>query len=379
MTIGILSSPRIPIPPKGYGGTERIVYFLIKGLQELGHKVILFGPEDSEIDCEIISPGASIPYAKTVDEENEYQKRTTEYLEKTIQQVKNNLKRLDIIHCHEPLFDLSDFKDFPNLTTIHNPFSMGFNTQPFIDRKDTIFYNTISYNQQKPIPFLRYIGAIYNGLDPEEFPIIKEPEDYVCFIGRLDPAKQPHLAIYFAIRNNIKIKVAGNSNFSNQDYFNKELKHLFDHPLVEYIGEVGMKDKVKLISHAKCNLHPIQFREPFGLTVVEAAYCGTPTIAVSRGSMPEIIEDGKTGILVEDYDEATYMLEMALKLDRDYVAKRTRKLFNYKIMSKEYVLAYQNILNIFKENPMLEEEKLKKELKLSSEKIKDLRSSIIDN
>lgn len=378
MRIGILASPRIAIPPKKYGGIERVVYYLIKGLKEQGHEVILFGTKDSEVDCEVIGVENAVPYASTPEEEKEYNERTKDIHARTLELVEKNLHRIDILHVHEEQYDITRFKDFPNLTTIHNPFAMGFNTDPYFERKDKLFYSTVSYNQQKPIPFLRYVGAIYNCLDAAEFPFNPTPEDYVCFLGRLDPAKQPHLAIWFAIRNNIKIKLAGNYNFANKHYYETELKPLFENnPLVEYIGEVGMEEKIKLFSNALCNLHPISFREPFGLTVIEAAYCGTPTIAIRRGSMPEIIEDGKTGILVEDFDEATYQLDKVKSFDRQYISDRSRKLYDYKIMAKQYVKAYENILNIFKENPDLEPKLLEKELAESQTLVQSVRDELM--
>jgi glycosyltransferase involved in cell wall biosynthesis len=381
MRIGLLASPRIAIPPKKYGGIERVVYFLIKGLKELGHEVILFGTKDSEVDCEVIGVENAIPFALTPEEEKIYNEKTKDVHERTLELVKKNLHRIDILNVHEEQYDITQFKNFPNLTTIHNPFAMGFNTNPYLARKDQLFYSTVSYNQQKPIPFLRYAAAIYNCLDSSEFPFNSYPQtntqEYVCFIGRLDPAKQPHLAIWFAIRNNIKIKVAGNYNFANKHYYETELKPLFDnHPLVEYVGEVGMEEKVKLLSNAVCNLHPISFREPFGLTVIEAAYCGTPTIAIRRGSMPEIIEDGKTGILVEDFDEATYMLEKVRKFDRQYISEKAKKLYNYPIMAKQYEKVYENILKIFENNPSLEAHTLEGQLRDSVESVEEIRRQL---
>ncbi len=377
MKIGLLASPRIAIPPKKYGGIERVVYFLIKGLKELGHEVILFGTKDSEVDCEIIGAENAIPYALTPEDEKLYNEKTKDVHARTLELVKQNLHRIDILNVHEEQYDITQFKNFPNLTTIHNPFAMGFNTDPYVARKDQLIYSTVSYNQQKPMPILNYAAAIYNCQDVSEFPFNSTPQDYVCFIGRLDPAKQPHLAIWFAIRNNIKIKLAGNFNFANKHYYETELKPLFDnHPLVEYIGEVGMEEKIDLLSNAVCNLHPISFREPFGLTVIEAAYCGTPTIAVRRGSMPEIIEDGKTGILVEDFDEATYMLDQARKLDRKYISERAKKLYNYPVMAQQYAKVYENIIKIFETNPGLEPHMLVGQLQASVESVQKIRDQL---
>ena len=347
MKIGIISSPRIQVPPIGYGGAERVVYFLIKGLQELGHEVVLFGPRDSQVDCEIVSVADTINYAMTDEEELKCNLQTEQILREIADKVRENLFRLDIINSHEEMFDLSPFRDFPHLQTLHNSFSNGFNTDKFYERKDYLFYNSISHNQRNAFPMLNYVGTIYNGLDPDEFPVNITPQNYFAFIGRFSPVKSPNLAIWWAIKNNVKIKLAGNYNFRDSDYFHRELEGLFEMENVEFIGEADMEMKIDLLSNAIGNLHFIKFREPFGLSVLEAGYMGTPTLAIKRGSMQELIEDGKTGILVEDFDEGIFKLEDIKGIDRATVAKSFRKRFNYKIMAKQYELAYTNLIDIF--------------------------------
>ena len=151
-----------------------------------------------------------------------------------------------------------------------------------------------------------------------------------------------------AIQLGIKIKMAGKLDYLGNSYFQKIIKPYFKHPLVEYLGEIGFAEKVALISKAKCNLHPTSFREPFGLAVIEAAYCGTPTLAIRRGSMPELIENGKTGVLVEDFVEGFHQINKCFELDRQYIAKRAREKFNYQNMAKQYSQAYKQVVNSFK-------------------------------
>ena len=139
-------------------------------------------------------------------------------------------------------------------------------------------------------------------------------------------------------------KVAGKIDHESQGYFEQEIAPYLNHPLVEYLGELGFDEKVELLSHAKCNLHPTSFREPFGLTVVEAAYCGTPTLAIARGSMPELIEFGRTGIWVEDFVEGYHRLEECFAMDRRYIASRARQLFTYRTMTKRYLQAYHTVI-----------------------------------
>jgi glycosyltransferase involved in cell wall biosynthesis len=341
MRIAIVAGPYIPVPPPQYGGTEQIVHYLIKGLLEEGHEPILLGPGDSKVNCEVVPiVDHALYFPRKKSDYATFKRRAKTALHKTTVELKKLLPSIDLIHSHE--FDLLPFRNFPNLTTIHN--MIGLEELPhFLQRKD-LFFASISRNQQDTCPDLNYVGAVYNGEDPDQFPIVTEPEDYVCFLGRFDRAKNPHLAIQLAINLGIKIKVAGKIDFEGEGYFENEVEKYFSHPLVEYLGELGFDDKVELLSKAKCNMHPVGFREPFGLTVLEAAYCGTPTLAIARGSMPELIEEGRTGMLVEDYVEGYHQIEACFAMDRTYIATRARQLFNYKVMTRQYIEAYNKVL-----------------------------------
>lgn len=345
MKIAILASPFLPIPPTRYGGTERVIYFLVKGLMELGHEVTLFASGDSVVDCELI-PICDKAYSHQENKEKDQELEVLrhEAVDKCLALVKENIDRFDVIHSHG--IDLSSLKDFPNLTTMHGPITLP-QMEYFEQRKD-LYYASISRNQQEVLPDLNYIGTVYNGMDPSIFPIVETPEEYLCFLGRFDREKNPHLAIQLALKLNMKLKVAGKIDFAGKEYFEQECKPYFENPLIEYLGEVDLAQKIELLGNAKCNLHPVGFREPFGLTILEAAYCGTPTIAISRGSMPELIEENRTGVLVEDFDGGYKRIEDCFTMDRNYIAQRARLLFNYQTMSKQYVLAYEKIIAIFK-------------------------------
>ncbi|MBX6334918.1 glycosyltransferase family 4 protein, partial [Candidatus Saccharibacteria bacterium] len=327
-----------------YGGTELIIYHLIRGLKEQGHEPILLGSGDSRVDCEIIpivDKAVFFPtHKKDIPAFEKEVGRINRFAEKKLREL---LPRIDIIHSHG--FDLVNFQDFPNLTTIHG--QIDFRTLSYYLARKNLYYASISRNQQGALPDLQYVGVVYNGEDPSEFPIVTEPQDYVCFLGRFDREKNPHLAIQLAINLGIKIKIAGKIDHQGEGYFDEEIKPYLNHPLVEYLGELGFKEKVELLSKAKCNLHPTGFREPFGLTVLEAAYCGTPTLAIARGSMPELIEEGRTGMLVEDFVEGYHQIRECFEMDRQYIAQRARLLFNYKTMTKQYLHAYARVIKIF--------------------------------
>jgi glycosyltransferase involved in cell wall biosynthesis len=345
--IAIIASPFVPVPPVKYGGTELVIHNLIKGLLETGHEPVLVGTADSKVGCEIVPLAEkAIYFARTAAELPAHQKlvdKIYKTAEKTIRQL---LPRVDILHSHG--YDLKNFNDVPNVTTIHGP--ILFEEIPYYAEREDLYYVSISKNQQEAYPPLKYVGVVYNGGDPKQFPIVRNPEDYVCFIGRFDREKNPHLAIKLAINLGIRIKLAGKIDHLSEGYFDEEVKPYLDHPLVEYLGEIDFKSKVDLQSKAKCNLHPTGFREPFGLTVLEAAYSGTPTLAIERGSMPELIEEGRTGMLVEDFIEGYHQIQQCFDMDRNYIASRARMLFNYQNMTKHYVEAYEKVLDIFKEN-----------------------------
>lgn len=344
MRVAVVSSPYIPVPPVKYGGTEQVVYHLIKGLKELGHHPILFGPGDSKVDCEIIPICDKATYFGVTDEERDAVAAKVEAIKlNTKELLRKNIDKFDIIHSHA--FDLIDFQDVPNLTTIHGV--IDFKHLEFFERRKHLYFVSISQNQQDSFPSLQYAGVAYNGLDPQPFPFVSEPEDYVCFLGRMDHEKNPHLAIQLALKMGIKIKIGGKIDYIGRDYFEKEIRPYLDHPLVEFLGELDFVSKIDLISKAKCNLHPTGFREPFGLSVLESAYCGTPSVAIARGAMPELIENGRTGILVEDYVEAYHHMDEVFKMDRNYISQRARSLFNYQSMTKQYLVAYQKVIEVF--------------------------------
>jgi glycosyltransferase involved in cell wall biosynthesis len=346
MKIALISSPYVSVPPKKYGGTEQVVYYLIKGLMEAGHEPILLAPGDSQVDCELIPICDSyVNFAKKSEDRNQIERMVREAEEKTAQILTELAPKVDIIHSHG--FDLKDFQYFPNLTTLHNSIDFT-NMDYFEDRKD-LFYVSISKNQQLTLPELQYMGVAYNGLSPDDFPLITEPEDYLCFIGRFDVDKNPHLAIQIALKLEMKLKIAGKLDYKGDGYFEQEIQPHLDNPLIEYLGELDFKRKIELIGKAKCNLHPTGFREPFGLTVLESAYCGTPTLAIKRGSMPELIEEGRTGLLVEDFIEGYHHIEECFGMDREYIAQRARFLFNYKTMAKQYVYAYEKVIEATKQ------------------------------
>lgn len=343
MKIAVVAAPFYPVPPDKYGGTERVIFYLIKGLKELGHEPILFGSEDSTVDCQVIpivNNAMNFPVGndKVI---KEFRARAKKVEDKTKKLLNEIAPKVDIIHSHG--FDVKDFGDYPNLTTLHT--RLTFEDIDYYKKRTDMNFAAISKNQRDAMPYLRGVSVVYNGEDPSEFEFVAKPDNYLCFLGRFDRDKNPHLAIELAINMGMKIKVAGKLDFEGSEYFDTHIKKYIGHPLVEYLGEIGFDKKVELLAHAKCNLHPISFREPFGLTVIEAAYCGTPTLAIKRGSMSELIEHGKTGLVVEDFIEGRNRIEECFKMNRRYISRKASQKFNYLNMAKGYLSLYKKIID----------------------------------
>ena len=344
MRVAIVAGPHYPVPPPLYGGTERVIAYLIRGLLEEGHEPVLLASSDSTVDCELVPIcDAAIGFPASERDLATHNALRSDIERRTGEELRRLLTRVDLIHSHG--FDLIDFQDFPNLTTLHGAIDLN-QIRYYVERKD-LYYVSISRNQQGACPDLQYVGVVYNGEDPQPFPIVDDPDNYLCFLGRLDHEKSPHLAIELAINLGIPIRLAGKVDFQGARYFEQKIRPLLDHPLVDFLGELGFDEKVQLLAHARCNLHPTSFREPFGLTVLEAALCGTPTLAIARGSMPELIEVGRTGMLVEDFVEGYHQIQQCFEMDRAYIAYRARLLFNYKTMTKQYLRAYERVTAIF--------------------------------
>jgi glycosyltransferase involved in cell wall biosynthesis len=326
----------------------RVTQALIQGLMEAGHCVTVVAAARSRLECELIpvcEDGIFLPYDPGF--------RMMRIAEQRALEIVNAIKdRLDIVHGQG--FDVGQFHssrfleplDFPNVTTCHSCIDIC-NLDYFLACRNNLI--AISNNQREACPRANFVATVYNGLDPSSFPIVTDPEDYLCFLGRMERYKQPHLAMQLAIQIKMKLKVAGRIDESDPThYFDNYCREYLNNPLIEYLGELGMDDKIRLLSRARCNLHPTGFREPFGLTVIEAGYCGTPTLAIRRGALPELIDDGRTGVLVEDFAEGFFKLPQCLKMDRSYIAQRTREQFNYKRMTADYLRVYYTVIHQFR-------------------------------
>lgn len=347
LSIGILSNhPGLVLPPPPSHSIARVIENQILGLKEMGHRVILFAPGDCRIDCEVV------PVCKTavpVSKDHKVKTLSENIMQKAMDILWEMHDEIDIVNGHgldipgvlQSTGFLGEYP-FPNVTTLHSCVELD-NLAYFKKIRNKII--SLSYNQRRACSCLDFVGNVYNGLNPDDFPVNLKPDDYICFLGRMSARKQPHLAIQLARQIGIPIRLAGAVDpLFDADYFQAICKPLLKEPGVEYLGELGMEDKISLISRAKMNLHPTGFRDPCPLVPLEAGYCGTPTLAIAAGALPELIEDGVTGFLVEDFCEGVFAAERCMELDRGRIADHVRKRFNRQSMAEEYIKIYKKVL-----------------------------------
>ncbi len=339
-------APGATFPAPQFHSVDRVVQALIQGLVHLNQRVLVFAPASSKVQGELIPVGA----APILLRDDRACKSLHEAQGRALREVKRLSGDIDLVHAHAlditgVLYSTHLLSDLtiPNVTTLHSVIETrdyGY----FVSCKNNII--ACSASQWRACPSLNVVSVVHHGLESTLYPFVAEPEGYLCFVGRMDSVKQPDRAIELAIQCGMRIKVAGNiDNQDSMQYFTSRVKPLLNHPLVEYLGTIDFDEKLRVIGGASCNLHPTGFREPFGLSVIEAGFCGTPTLAIRRGALPEIIVDGQTGALVEDFVEGCYRLSDCLKLDRRQISEHTRKKFDVLRMASDYIGVYHKVLS----------------------------------
>ncbi len=353
LRIALIASSFIDVPPKKYGGTELIIFELVNMFLALGHEVTLFATGTSIIPdgCRLIPIcETAIPYASTDELDFDLKPLRDIAHQKAIDYVSSHIDEFDIVHSHgTDTYQLDHL--LPCVTTLHGAFNLDvFN---IYNKHPNLNYISISSSHGLMFKNIKIIANVYNGLNESIYPYSNTPKNQLCFMGRMDGEKRPHLAIAFAKAVGIPIVLAGKVDLAGQEYFLKNVKPQIDGNFVTFVGEVGHEEKCKIFSESLINIHPIDFPEPFGLTVLEAAYCGTPTIAFNYGSMPELIETRKTGLLVEDLIEAYNNLPKVLAMDRKYISDRARAMFNREVMARGYEEVYRKIIYDFRNQDTL--------------------------
>ncbi len=334
MRIAMLAPIAWRVPPRHYGPWEQVVWLLTEGLVERGIDVTLFATADSQTRARLVAV-CPRPY----EEDPTLDVKVWECLH--ISEVFERAEAFDLIHNHFDFLPLtySGLVRTPVVTTIH-----GFSSERILPvyRKynGRTYYVAISHADRHPD--LDYVATIYHGLDLKAFTLRTEPGHYLLFFGRIHPDKGTREAIEVALQSGMPLKIAG--IIQDRAYFEREVASFIDGVRVQYLGPVGPAERDALLGGAYALLHLINFDEPFGLSVVEAMACGTPVIARPWGSMPEIIRDGLTGMLVQTISEAVAVLPRLAQLDRAKIRAYVEARFSQERMVEDYVRVYEKVL-----------------------------------
>lgn len=341
MKIAQISPLAESVPPKLYGGTERVVSYLTEELVRLGHDVTLFASGDSITSAELVPV---VPKALRLDQKV---RDFTPYTCMLIDQVMRRAHEFDVLHFHIELLHFPCFKQLASrtVTTLHG--RMDLPDHPAFYRTFPQFpLVSISHAQRRPMPPVNWLATIPHGLFPDMLRFNPEPDDYFAFLGRISPEKGPDRAIRIAREAGVKLKIAAKVDKADRDYFETVVKPMLLDPSIEFIGEIGEQQKSEFLGNARALLFPIDWPEPFGLVMIEAMACGTPVIGFERGSVPEILENGVTGYVVNSVEEAIDAASHVSKLDRRRVRARFEERFTAERMAQDYLCAYERLLDM---------------------------------
>ncbi len=327
------------VPPKFYGGTERVVSYLTEALVELGHDVTLFASADSTTSARLV-PCA--PQALRFNQDNiDKCAQTALQMERVIQ----NAHDFDIIHSHIDFLPMPLLRrcPTPSITTMH-----GRLDHPALAEVIREFYGApliaISDNQASFLPQGNWQSTIYHGLplNPERFN--PTPQNYVAFLGRVSPEKRLDSAINVAIQAGIPLKIAAKVGDEDLAYFHEVIEPMLDHPLIEFIGEISESQKPDFLGNALALLFMVDWPEPFGLAMIEAMACGTPVIARRCGSVPEVVDHSITGFIVDDEPQAINALKNIHVIDRHRCYRVFEERFSVARMTQDYLFAYHQTI-----------------------------------
>jgi glycosyltransferase involved in cell wall biosynthesis len=327
------------VPPRLYGGTERIVSYLTDELVALGHDVTLFASGDSITAADLVPcvPKALRLDASVID--------PIPYYMLMLDRVRRRAHEFDILHFHIDKFQFPLFREMAGrtLTTLHGrqdlpdliPLYVGFHDMRLV---------SICNDQRRPVPSANFAATVYHGLPVDLHKPAARLGGYVAFLGRISPEKRPDRAIAIARALSVPLKIAAKVDRADEDYFRSTIEPLLEGGGVEFVGEINEHQKTKFLGEAQALLFPVDWPEPFGLSMIEAMACGTPVLAFRCGSVPEIIDENVTGAIVDTMEEAIAALPRVIALDRKTIRQRFEQRFSATRMAKDYVSVYRSLL-----------------------------------
>jgi glycosyltransferase involved in cell wall biosynthesis len=333
------------VPPHRYGGTERVVSYLTEELVRRGHDVTLFASGDSRTSAHLVP--TSEQALREQFSLQEMQEMAIPLHTAMLSEVFQRADEFDIIHCHNDFwcFPFEPFVNTPVVTTLHGRLDLRF-LPPIFRRFPRSNVVSISYHQRAPLASVRphWVGTVYNAVPVNEFPFRDTPGDYFVFLGRIAPEKRVDWAIEIAKRTGIRLKIAAKVDVYDQEYFDREIKHLLDHPLIEFLGEVDEQEKRRLLADAYALAFPIDWPEPFGMVMVEALACGTPVLAMNRGSVPEVLRHGVSALVGNSVEELITLAPQLGLLNRRACRQEADRRFSSRIMADGYEQVYQRVI-----------------------------------
>jgi glycosyltransferase involved in cell wall biosynthesis len=329
------------VPPRLYGGTERIVSYLTEELVRLGHDVTLFASGDSRTEAELI---ACCPTGLRL---NDAVRDPLPHHLVMLEEVRRRGDEFDVIHFHTDLLQFSLKRSLQNraLTTLHGRLDMA-DLVPFYRTFHDTPLVSISDSQRSPLGPVNWLGTVYHGLPGNLLRFEPKPSGgYLAFLGRISPEKGPAQAIEIAVRAGLPLKMAAKIDRGDERYWEDCIKPLVAaHPNVEFIGEIGEDRKGDFLGNARALLFPIDWEEPFGLVMIEAMACGTPVVAFPRGSVPEVIDSGVSGFVVASVAEAAAAARAAEDLSRSEIRLCFERRFTAERMARDYLAIYSKLI-----------------------------------
>lgn len=337
-------------PPRLYGGTERIVSHLTEELVRQGHEVTLFASGDTRTSAELVR------CSDIALRLNPAVRDHVPYHVAMLERVRELADTFDVLHFHIDILHFPLIRDFADrtVTTLHGRLDLP-DLKPFYAAFPDIPLVSISDDQRRPMPPVNWVGTVHHGLPRDLLPFNDRPEGgYLAFLGRISPEKRPDLAIEIAARTGLPLKIAAKVDKVDEAYWNERIAPMVAAtPNVTYIGEIGDAEKAEFLGNAAALLFPIDWPEPFGLVMIEAMACGTPVIAMRRGSVPEVIEHGVSGFIVDNVDEAVTAVGRLGLIHRSAVRAAFERRFTVERMAEDYVEIYRTLPGVKARSPLL--------------------------
>ncbi|HEY3950287.1 glycosyltransferase family 4 protein [Phenylobacterium sp.] len=329
------------VPPRLYGGTERVVAHLTNALADLGHQVTLFASADAQ------TRGRLVPVRdQAIRLDPAPLKSDLAAHMSMIAEVRRRADQFDIIHFHTDIIHFPFFEHMAErtLTTLHG--RLDLKDLPAVYRRWPQFpLVSISDSQRAPLAFANWAATVPHGMSAEIYEFHPQSRGYLAFLGRISPEKRPDRAIAIAKAAGMRLKIAAKVDPVDETYFEEKIEPLLDLDQIEFVGEIGDARKSDFLGGAEALLFPIDWPEPFGLVMIEAMACGTPVIAYDCGSAPEVVEHGLTGFIVRDLAEAVAAVGQVPNLDRAAIRRRFEQRFSARAMAERYLALYGRLAN----------------------------------